>query len=362
MLDTTPDGHGLISLGSELYELESTLDTSLPGHTLQYGLATYDDYAMPPFGYASSGDHPFILRQQMTDDIEAVHTAMDGLGVHFGGDAPDASMEALYQALTGTGYDQDCDGVYDADTDISPFIASSSDPFLGSIEGSSDMSGGTIGGMGFREYSTPLIIYVTDNILRDPDDGYETPGGCPLDAGRSDVIEAAESIGATLVGVNSSSWGGTSTEQMETLATEGGFTFDGDGDGIEDEFLVFNWALGSSSTFRDTIIAAIESVATSRSHDPAPFVYSEVEPMIIGDPEGFVTDISPASFLWVAGPDDEPADTTAPMLRFTLGLEGSTASTSGAVGYPFLVSLLGDEETRLGALRITIVVPASGTE
>ena len=40
-------------------------------------------------------------------------------------------MEALYQALSGAGYDMNCDGVYDAETDVLPFIASAADPFGG---------------------------------------------------------------------------------------------------------------------------------------------------------------------------------------------------------------------------------------
>ena len=39
-------------------------------------------------------------------------------------------MEALYQSLTGAGYDQNCDGVYDSTTDILPFLSSASDRII----------------------------------------------------------------------------------------------------------------------------------------------------------------------------------------------------------------------------------------
>ena len=115
----------------------------------------------------------------MTADTAAIQASLAGLGVHFGGDATDGAMEALYQSLTGAGYDQNCDGLYEPSTDILPFIASESDPFSGTAGGSGS-GGGVIGGLGFQAHAKPVIVYITDNPLRDPDRGDPTPGGCPM--------------------------------------------------------------------------------------------------------------------------------------------------------------------------------------
>jgi hypothetical protein len=332
-----------------------TLGERLPGSALQYGLASYDDYAYGSMGYASSGDLPFKLGQQVTADTSAVQAGMDGLSHGFGGDGPDSAMEALYQSLTGAGYDQNCDGIYEPSTDILPFIASATDPFSGSAGGSSSASGGVIGGLGFREYAKPLIIYITDNYMRDPDEGYESPGGCPHDAGGSDVAAAADTIGATLVGINFSSWGSCPcTPAMEALAEATDSAVDTDGDGTADELLVYGWH-SSSSELRETIVDAVEAVVSTSTDEPGPFTFSEVAPVIERDSWGFVTGVTPSSFTGF-----DPEDTSSPTLRIALDLEGMASATSGTVVYGFALELIGDGDTPLGAVPIEARVPGVG--
>jgi hypothetical protein len=86
LFDTTPDPDAMWAVSSEFDVLIAELAGRLPGSALQYGLASYDDYAFPPFGYASSGDHPFTLGQQVTSDTGAVKSALDALVSHYGGD------------------------------------------------------------------------------------------------------------------------------------------------------------------------------------------------------------------------------------------------------------------------------------
>ena len=126
---------------------------------------------MAPFGSASTGDRPFILRQQVTDNRDAVQTAMAAVDIHSGYDTPESTMEAIYQGIMGDGYDQNCNGVYEASTDVLPFIADPGDAFSGTAGQSyqSDSSGGgTIGGFGFREHALPVIVYAptTDSAMR----------------------------------------------------------------------------------------------------------------------------------------------------------------------------------------------------
>jgi hypothetical protein len=259
-------------------------------------------------------------------------------------------MEALYQSLTGAGYDQNCDGTHEPSTDILPFIASATDPFSGAAGGSGGASGGVIGGLGFREHAKPLIIYLTDNHMRDPDEGYDSPGGCPLDAGGSDVTAAAVSMGATLVGINHG-WYGVITPQMEALATSTDSAVDTDGDGTADELLVYEWS-SSSSALRDIIVDAVEAVVSTSTDEPGPFTFSEVAPVIERDSWGFVTAVTPNSFTGF-----DPEDTTSPTLRFALDLEGMAPATSGTVVYGFSLVLKGDGGTPVGGLPIEARVP-----
>ena len=91
-------------------------------------------------------------REQQTDRLDNVVQTLDGIPEHDGEDATQSAMEALYQALTGVGYDQDCDGSYDSSTDVKPFVSDATDPFrggAGQFYNATDESTGTVG-MGFH--------------------------------------------------------------------------------------------------------------------------------------------------------------------------------------------------------------------
>ena len=51
-----------------------------------------------------------------------MQSSLSSLSVKEGYDAPESSMEALYQAAAGLGYDQNCNNSYDGTTDVRPFI------------------------------------------------------------------------------------------------------------------------------------------------------------------------------------------------------------------------------------------------
>ena len=206
LIDTTCSmGSTRTAMAAEFRDMVDDISETITD--AQYGYATFDDYVYGSMASEASGDHPFTLRQQITNSASAVQAALDDTPeTHHGGDGPEGSMEALYQAMTGEGYDQGCDGSYDATTDILPFLSGATDPFGGTggeAWESDSTGGGPGGGMGFREDTLPIMIYATDNYMRDADDGYATPGGCPKDAGYSDVIAAAEEVGARLIGVAS---------------------------------------------------------------------------------------------------------------------------------------------------------------
>ncbi len=348
LLDTTCSmSSTAMAMSSEFSAIVSTLSSLIPD--AEYGVATYDDYAYGSYGYASSGDKPFILRQQITDNTAAVQGALTSVDIHFGGDGPESSMEAIYQGAGGIGYDQNCNGIYDAATDVRPFIADAGDPFAGAggqayTETSS--SGGQIGGFGFRDYALPVLVYATDNYLRDPESGYGVPGGCPLDAAGSDVAETVNSIGGYLIGIAASSWGtAPGVPQMEALAAATGSYADTDGDGLADDLLVFSWS-SSSTAFRTTVTEAIEDLINSIS-------FTKVELQVEGDEWGFVTSIDPPFY------DNIEPSAGIDVLDFTLNFRGVVAATTEDQLYHLTLNVVGDNTVLLDTLDIIVVVPGT---
>jgi len=176
LLDSTCSMSGTLSgMASEFSTIVSDLSSRLPD--AEYGTATFDDY--PTSGYGTAGvDKPFELRQEITSDTARVQSVLRSLGIHSGNDAPESSMEALYQSLSGVGYDMNCNHAYDSNYDVKPFIASSADPFNGGggqFRTGAYPGGGTAGGFGFRDYALPIVVYATDAQMRDSEGAYGTP-------------------------------------------------------------------------------------------------------------------------------------------------------------------------------------------
>ncbi len=341
LIDTTGSmGSTINAMGSEFSQIVSTLSTTIP--EAEYGLATYDDYAYGSYGSPSSGDKPFILLQQITSDVSTLQGKMNTIPTHYGVDGPESGMEALYQGLTGVGYDQNCNGRYDSSTDVRSFIQDSSDAFGGSESGAqsgSTSGGGDIGGYGFREYSMPIIVYATDNYLRDPDSSNNsyngTPGGCPLDAGSSDVIAAAGDIGAYLIGIHT--YSSLPSAQMKTLANATGSKIGGTP-------LVYSWS-GGSSTLRKTITDAIEDLVSDVR-------FSTVSLQVENDPYGFVTDIQPESY-------ELSGAVTGQEIDFQLEFRGAVAATDEDQVFQLTLNVVGDDSVLLDTMDIYVLVPGS---
>ena len=298
LLDTRPAAPMLEAFAGSFPEVADALDASLAPATA--GLATFADYAVWPFG-DPSGDKPFQLDAQQSDDLTLMQEALNGVGYLYGVDVPEAGMEALYQALTGAGYDQDCDATYDGSTDVKPFIADAADPFggtAGQFYDTTDQSTGDVGGMGFRSDATVrVLVYATQSDLRDPSAGYPSPGGCPGDAGAEDVAAAALASGVYLVGLSTNSK--LPLEQMLTLADATGSVADLDGDGAADDPLVY-WSDASTTDVRDTILGALDAI---RAETALRDVFASVSLEVRDDPLGIVSGITPARHTNVAWED-----------------------------------------------------------
>ena len=346
LVDTTGSMGGTVyAVSSEFSSIVSELAAVIPD--AEYGSATFDDYAYGSMGSSGCGDRPFTLRRQITDDVSGIQSALSTTPLHCGADGPESGMEAVYQAASGAGYDQNCNGVFDGSTDVPPFLADPTDPFGGTTESfsASSSGGGSIGGFGFRDFALPVIFYVTDNAMRDPEAGYPTPGGCPRDARGSDVITAVNEIGARLVGMGV---GGASSGQMHSLAAGTGSYADTDGDGAVDDPLVFSWS-SSSSAFRSTIVNAIQDLVHSVE-------FSTVEMVAPDDVWGFVRTIDPLRYTGIAVSSGEELT-----LDFTIELRATVPPSYDDRIYSIELLVVGDGAVSLGVVDLTILVPGIGS-
>jgi len=314
---------------------------------LAFGVAEFQDYAMEPFGLWYFNDKPFTLNQQITTSTGLVQQALDGLTpiFHDGGDFPESSLEALYQALTGVGYDMDGDNQLDAvvgtanNTDVPPFLSSAADAFGG---GTSDANtpgtpgAGTLGGAGFRAGSVPIIVYTTDNLMRDADQpatfGLPPTGSNP--AGLSDVVTAASNLGAKFIGIGTDT---TPQAQMNGLANQTGSLADLDGNGTV-EPMVFVGLDNQVTTF---VIDGVEALTDSGVFD----LTLEVD----DGAYDFVVDVSPA----VA-----PAVTVGTSVTFDVTLYPGVPLIPQDQVFVFPMQILGDGVGVLAEWELVLVVLA----
>jgi hypothetical protein len=346
------------SMGGTLSAVQTTFTTILTDVTDTFedvggGAAQHDDYAYGSFG--SSPDSCFILSCGITTDYARVQTAVDNMALHGGGDGPEGSMEALYQGASGAGYDQDCDGNYDATTDILPFIEDPSDPFNGSGGENYDPSlpdAGTRGGFGFRDYSLPVLILATDNYMRDPEStnaSYNaSPGGCPIDATSSDVVTALADINGYFIGLDTS---GLPTPQMIDLAQRTNSYADMDGDGYADDELVTMLNTGSptyAEDIADYVVLAVDQLVQNVTSG----LMTEVTLQVEGDVYGFITDIEPEQYT-----DIDPED--AADLPFTLTFRGTVAATTEDQIFLLTLNIIGNGTTLLDSKDIVVLVPGT---
>ncbi|MCA9268958.1 MAG: carboxypeptidase regulatory-like domain-containing protein, partial [Planctomycetales bacterium] len=158
----------------------SELQTRLPGIDLGFGTGRLEEYGNFAAEYATG--RPFVLNQPIISSSDAGYTdaevlasiqaALDRVAPGYGGDRPETVIEALYQMVTGAGFDGNNNGsVLDsgvagqASTQVNP--GNSGDvpsfaSFVADLAAGVLPSSGTIGGAGFRSGALPIIITATD--------------------------------------------------------------------------------------------------------------------------------------------------------------------------------------------------------
>jgi hypothetical protein len=343
LIDTTCSMAGAANAMAEQFvnivsELNATIEDAA------YGYAHHEDYNTYPMG--SGYDKPFVLQQQITTDVSLVQNQLDSTTIHVGDDLSEADYEAIYQGASGMGYDMDCDGLYDSEDDVFPFIASPDDPF-GGTGGEWTVpetpGGGTIGGYGFRLHAIPFMVHAGDSPFRNGCTGSLEPGGCPQDACDTDAIAALLDIGARYIGIDPGAE--EAVPDMENIAARTNSYADTDGDGVADDLLVYPWA-GDNAEFRELIVDAITEFVDAITFD-------RIELQIDGDDYGFVTGIEPAYYDDIDGPI---AGSTLP---FTLYFRGVVAATTEDQEFILTLNVIGDGTSVLDTKDIVVVVPGS---
>ena len=330
---------------------------------IAFGVAEFNDYSYAAYdpntnsivdlGTPEWNDKPFRLNQQVTTSSTQVQAALaDTLPLdNNGADLPESAMEGLLQVTTGIGYDQDCDGVYDAPTDVRPFIPTAAGPgadaFGGSVAGQYNPGvpgTGDLGGVGFRDGSVPIVVYATDAFMRDSEANYLLPPGCSDPAGASQVIDAVNDLGGKLIGI------GVNTEQtvlppatplpipqMNALAVATGSQADINGDG-NPQNLVFQ---GLGATTVANVISGIEALTTSGEFD----LTLQVE----DQPFGFVTGITPAEHTAV------PVNT---QVEFEISIFPAVPQQNSDQVFVFPMQVIGDGTSVLAEWELILVVLA----
>ncbi|MCK6530270.1 hypothetical protein L6R50_22855 [Myxococcota bacterium] len=339
LVDTTCSGASYISgLKSALSSIVGSMAAEYPAAA--FAVASHADYYYGSFG--NSGDLPFFLKQQMTTDASAVTSKISALASVGGGDTDDAGVEAMYQLLTGRGFDQDCDDALDTSSDVKPFVAHGGDAFGGAVAGayvSTVVGTGPGGGAGFRDGATPVVIWASDGSVRDPDSGDAVPPPCDDSeaAGSSDVIAAALAAGATVIGIETDTLSLDFSPTARLVAEGAGSVGDLDGDGAADDPYVFT---GTGSTTISGVLAILDALAG----EAGPV---DVTLEVDGAASGLVSGVSPG--LW---PSVDPGDTVD--FDVTLTSPGALASPVDQV-FVFSLRVYADG-TRLVTERAVLLV------
>ena len=125
-----------------------------------FGVADHKDFAVGSHG--SGTDYPFRLDQRVTTKLADVQAALDALTSGGGDDLPEAQIEAMYQTLVGSGFKSLTGTVW-------------TPKFDATVGFDATKGNGTIGGMGFRKDSLPIVILASDATFHHAPGDTEAP-------------------------------------------------------------------------------------------------------------------------------------------------------------------------------------------
>jgi len=280
-------------------ELADALFDRMPGAT--FGFATYDDYKVDGYSWASGLGNPYELQVQQTTDEGLIEEKASEVIMRYGGDDLGSGYEALYQVMTGNGFDLVCDGDFDDGYDVRPFQAAPSDAFLGAVSGTEDRSVEGTGdqpGTGFREAAVKVVILGADNSIRDARVDNPVPTDtCDEPASFDIAVSAIKGMGARFLGVNVDEYQGhdpTLQLQLEELAeaTDSYIDTDGDGESTDLAVLAQSWDWPSATM----VVDAIEDLVGDQHLD--------LNLSVGTDERGWITEIGPKTEFNEVAPGD----------------------------------------------------------
>jgi hypothetical protein len=182
------------SMSSAIDELQFALKSSVIDRLrmrvedVAFGVSRFADFPVVPYGFPGdegeeNADQPFVLVSPITTNFDRVLRAVNLLDqpLGSGGDIPEASGEALYQIATGAGYS----------TETQRFIQRK--PVAAAV------GGGTLGGVGFRDFALHVVLHVTDAPTHTPAEYAE--GGLSGLHTLKDASAALGQLGARVVSI-----------------------------------------------------------------------------------------------------------------------------------------------------------------
>jgi VCBS repeat-containing protein len=153
----------------------STLQTALPGVDFGFGVGRFEEYAN--FASEYSSGRPFTLNQPIVASATpgfslSIQSALDRMAPGYGGDGPETDIEALYQLVTGIGFDGNNNATISdsgpaglASTQLTPGASGDVPSFASFVPDPTNnvlAPDGNIGGGGFRAGALPVILTATD--------------------------------------------------------------------------------------------------------------------------------------------------------------------------------------------------------
>lgn len=286
-------------------EIIAALQTALPGIDLGFGVGRLEEYG--GFAEEDSVGRPYILNQPIVASTTpgfaaAIQAALDRTAPGFGGDQPETVFEALYQVVTGAGFDGNDNGSrLDSgaaglvSTQLTPGNSGDVPPFASFTADPSDSvlpAAGNLGGAGFRAGALPIILTATDTGFAYQPRGETTiigVGGVTLPvsaltetsrpttpfgagAGIQQTITGLNALGALVIGLGTNAESTLDPRQgLEAIATLTGstnqtaFTIDnGTPDAIAPgDPLYFQIASGFGPSVANGVVAAIQNAVTN---------------------------------------------------------------------------------------------------
>jgi len=187
---TSTYGSDIAALKAKAGELAAAVKEQIPD--ARFGLASFADFPIAPYGGWLEGDEAYMLHGQLRRDTDAFQSAADSLVLLYGGDDAESQYEALYQAATGAGLDIDEDDEYATPGDIPPATP------------------------GWRENALRVIVISTDAAGHDSATETDYPG-----KSRDEAIAALQEQGIIVIALYE---GESARAALEPVVTAAGGT------------------------------------------------------------------------------------------------------------------------------------------